>query len=163
MTVYADPPAPTAAGWFTRTEAWLDARGKGAWMALMVLGMVFFWPVGLAILFYMIWSKKMFANSCGSRRHRHAGFRQDAALSRRHGFRSSGNSVFDAYKADTLKRLMDEQEQFESFLERLRQAKDKSEFDQFMEDRMAAASEAPSEAEVEEDGGEDAVLKEPKK
>ncbi len=34
---------------------------------------------------------------------------------------------------------MDEQEQFEAFLERLRAAKDKSEFDQFMDDRADAA------------------------
>ena len=33
--------------------------------------------------------------------------------------RTSGNTAFDAYKADTLKRLMDEQEQFEAFLDRL--------------------------------------------
>ena len=33
--------------WFTRTESWLDARGKGAWIAAMVLGFIFFWPVHL--------------------------------------------------------------------------------------------------------------------
>jgi hypothetical protein len=32
----------------------MDRRGKGAWMAAMILGMIFFWPVGLALLFYMI-------------------------------------------------------------------------------------------------------------
>ncbi len=51
----------------------------------------------------------------------------------------SGNSAFDAYKADTLRRLEAEQEAFEQFLERLREAKDKSEFDQFMEDRERRA------------------------
>ena len=58
---------------------------------------------------------------------------------RRHGtmgaYRSSGNTAFDAYKADTLRRLEDEQEAFQEFLQRLRDAKDKSEFDQFMDDR----------------------------
>jgi hypothetical protein len=48
---------------------------------------------------------------------------------------SSGNTAFDAYKADTLRRLEEEQNNFESFLERLRDAKDKAEFDQFMDDR----------------------------
>jgi hypothetical protein len=52
----------------------------------------------------------------------------------------SGNSAFDAYKADTLRRLEQEQEQFESFLERLREAKDKAEFDQFMDDRDRRAA-----------------------
>ena len=50
-------------------------------------------------------------------------------------FKSSGNSAFDAYKADMLKRLQEEQDAFEEFLNRLRDAKDKAEFDQFMADR----------------------------
>lgn len=49
--------------------------------------------------------------------------------------RSTGNSAFDAYKADTLRRLEEEQDRFEAFLERLREAKDKAEFDQFMDER----------------------------
>ena len=121
-------------GWFTRAEAWLDERGKGAWIATMVVGFIFFWPVGLALLAYMIWSKRMFSKSCRT----HSGDHH-ARMSRRHGFRSSGNTAFDAYKSETLRRLMEEQEQFEAFLERLRAAKDKSEFDQFMDDRASTA------------------------
>ena len=48
---------------------------------------------------------------------------------------SSGNHAFDEYKAETLRRLEEEQKEFGSFLERLRFAKDKAEFDQFMADR----------------------------
>ena len=48
---------------------------------------------------------------------------------------SSGNRAFDEYRADTLKRLEDEQREFRDFLARLRQAKDKAEFDQFMAER----------------------------
>lgn len=55
----------------------------------------------------------------------------------RHAMKSSGNSAFDSYKAETLRRLEEEQTNFESFLERLREAKDKAEFDQFMEDRAS--------------------------
>ena len=44
--------------WFERSETWLDRKGKGVWIAAMVLGFIFFWPVGLALLAYMIWSKK---------------------------------------------------------------------------------------------------------
>ncbi len=51
------------------------------------------------------------------------------------GFRPSGNRAFDEYREETLRRLEDEEREFEDFLERLRQAKDKSEFDQFMADR----------------------------
>jgi len=118
-----------AQNWFARAEAWLDARGKVAWIAAMVLALILFWPVGLALLAYMIWSKRMFNGSCNKSRH-----------SARHTFRSSGNSAFDAYKADTLRRLEEEQEAFEAFLQRLRDAKDKSEFDQFMDDRARTAN-----------------------
>ncbi|MBL4627160.1 MAG: DUF2852 domain-containing protein [Roseicyclus sp.] len=120
--------AAEAQGWFSKAENWLDARGKGAWIVAMVLGFIFFWPVGLAFLAYMIWSKRMFNGSCKSRRHTHG-----------RNFRTSGNSAFDAYKTDTLRRLEDEQGAFESFLQRLRDAKDKSEFDSFMDDRKKAA------------------------
>lgn len=64
--------------------------------------------------------------------------------------KSSGNSAFDAYKADTLQRLEEEQDQFEAFLQRLREAKDKAEFDQFMEER----STMPAEETSEEDSAE---------
>lgn len=79
----------------------------------------------------------MFSNSCGYRSsHRHTA---------RMATKPSGNSAFDAYKAETLRRLEDEQESFEAFLERLRAAKDKSEFDQFMDERAKKASEEPKE------------------
>ncbi|WP_224814591.1 DUF2852 domain-containing protein [Hasllibacter sp. MH4015] len=48
---------------------------------------------------------------------------------------ASGNSSFDAYRATLLHRLEQEQGQFEGFLDRLRDAKDKREFDTFMDDR----------------------------
>jgi hypothetical protein len=122
--------------WFVRGETWLDERGKGAWIAVMILGFIFFWPVGLALLAYMIWSKRMFRGSCGHRGHSSSPM---GRMMRRHGVSTSGNSAFDAYKADTLRRLEEEQEAFEAFLQRLREAKDKSEFDQFLDDRAARA------------------------
>ncbi|MEL6807956.1 MAG: DUF2852 domain-containing protein [Pseudomonadota bacterium] len=120
---------PRSEGWFSRSERWLDDKGKGAWIAAMVLGFIFFWPVGLALLFYMIWSKRMFNKSCSSRR-------MSTTMTT---MRPTGNAAFDAYKSDTLRRLEDEQHNFEAFLERLREAKDKSEFDQFMDERAKAA------------------------
>ncbi len=122
-----------AVSWFTRATDWLDARGKGAWIAAMVLGFILFWPVGLAFLAYMIWSKRMFSNrtSMMSGRARHM------APAR---FRGTGNVAFDSYKADMLRRLEDEQDAFETFLQRLRESKDKAEFDQFMQDRETRAS-----------------------
>ena len=50
---------------------------------------------------------------------------------------TSGNRAFDEYKAETLRRMEEEQKEFGSFLERLRFAKDKAEFDAFMAERRA--------------------------
>ena len=47
----------------------------------------------------------------------------------------SGNHAFDEYRTETLRRLEDEQREFRDFLDRLRFAKDKQEFDQFMPER----------------------------
>jgi hypothetical protein len=136
--MYQADPSPAAFvrgenNWFRRSEDWLDARGRKAWIIAMVLGFILFWPVGLALLGYMIWRNKMFNQSCGNRRHEnhHRGRGRDYRMA----FGTSGNTAFDSYKADTLRRLEEEQQAFESFLQRLRDAKDKSEFDNFMEDR----------------------------
>ncbi|MFE3835639.1 DUF2852 domain-containing protein [Pseudogemmobacter sonorensis] len=153
---YRDPAEPGAGAsgifrWLRRAEAWLDARGTWAWIAAMVAGFIFVWPVGLALLAYMIWGKRMFGSACRSKRHnrRHdAGSTPfgarwsgiDAAL------RPSGNAAFDAYKSDTLRRLEEEQEAFEGFLQRLRDARDKQEFDRFMEDRAEAARRSGTDA-----------------
>ena len=108
--------------WAGEAQAWLDARGKGAWIAALVIALILFWPVGLALLLYMIWSNRM---SCSARHWSPTGTR----------FRPSGNSAFDAYRDATLKRLEDEQSAFQESLERLRKVKDQSEFDRFMDDR----------------------------
>ena len=113
-----------ATSWPSQAESWLDERGKGAWIVAMILGFIFFWPLGLALLIYMIWSKRMF-NRCGHSTRR----------TYKNSFKTSGNTAFDAYKADTLRRLEEEQDNFQAFLKRLRDAKDKIEFDQFMAER----------------------------
>ncbi|MBA99035.1 DUF2852 domain-containing protein [Sulfitobacter sp.] len=119
------PAFATGRNWLGRAEDFLDARGKAAWIAAMVVGFIAFWPVGLALLAYMIWSKRMFKSSSCAKR----------STVRNFGSRSTGNAAFDAYKADTLARLEEEQSNFEAFLARLREAKDKAEFDQFMAER----------------------------
>jgi hypothetical protein len=119
----------------------LDELGRPAWIALMILGFLAFWPLGLAILAFLIWSGRM---ACG----RHGNWdrkmtrMQDKMDRMRSNFggpmwgaRSSGNHAFDEYRASTIKRLEEEQQEFRDFLERLRFAKDKEEFDAFMNDR----------------------------
>src|SRR5277367_3468146 len=109
----------------------------------IVLGFILWWPVGLAILFYMIGSGRM---GCRSFRRNGnnpgnpwqggapwAGWKNWCGGERT--TQTSGNHAFDEYRAETLRRLEEEQKDFSAFLERLRFAKDKAEFDQFMTDR----------------------------
>jgi hypothetical protein len=123
-------------------------------IAFTVLGFIFWWPVGLAMLFYMIGSGRM---GCFGRRRR-AMFQQFAQeggpFSHWKSWASgpdgrqapgSGNRAFDEYKAETLRRMEEEQKDFGSFLERLRFAKDKSEFDAFMAERRARPPSPPAE------------------
>jgi len=60
---------------------------------------------------------------------------------------TSGNRAFDEYRSETLKRLEEEQREFKDFLARLRFAKDRAEFDQFMADRRRPPFEGEQHAE----------------
>ncbi len=111
----------------------LDDLGKPAWITVMVLGFVIFWPIGLAILAYLIWSGRMGCSRHSAGRWHNA--RSEWRSRRQRRKSESGNSAFDEYRQDTLRRLEDEQREFEDFLEQLRHAKDKAEFDDFMRDR----------------------------
>jgi hypothetical protein len=113
----------------------LDELGNPAWIALTVVGFVIWWPLGLIALGYLVGSGRMARwTGCGARRW------QQRPRGNPSGWwggwsTSSGNRAFDEYRAETLRHLEDEQREFKEFLERLRHAKDKAEFDQFMADR----------------------------
>jgi hypothetical protein len=137
-----------------RSDEWGHAWGHGyrpglwawhpAWIVLMVLGFIFWWPVGFAILAFTLWSRRM---SCWGG-HNYDRWQEKMERMRakmeRYGERyghggwagpSSGNRAFDEYRSETLQRLEEEQREFREFLQRLRLAKDKAEFDQFMAER----------------------------
>ncbi len=128
---------------------------KPLWVAAMILGFIFWWPIGLILLFTGMWSKRMGYWACG---HGYGGWQQQGSggwqqqggmppwahwksfwgcgTDRRPASgASSGNRAFDEYRAETLRRLEEEQKDFGAFLDRLRFAKDKAEFDQFMNER----------------------------
>jgi hypothetical protein len=115
-------------------------------IVLMILGFIFFWPIGLILLVAMLWSGRM---GCWGRR-RWAAYQGQANDGRGpaapwaawrnwcspdRAQASSGNRAFDEYRAETLRRLEEEQKEFGAFLDRLRFAKDKAEFDAFMAER----------------------------
>ncbi len=117
-------------GYYRRPMFW-----HPGWIVLMVLGFVFWWPVGLAILFFTLWARRM---SCWSGHgYEHWQSKMDRMREKMERFQggggwsgpSSGNRAFDEYRSETLHRLEEEQREFREFLKRLRMAKDKAEFD----------------------------------
>ena len=121
----------------------LDDIGKPAWIGLMIVGFFVWWPIGLVILGYLIGSGRMGCWMHGRegrwRQRMQQGMDQMRGGSGWWGGPnpgpSSGNRAFDEYRTETLRRLEDEQRDFFEFLNRLRHAKDKAEFDQFMAER----------------------------
>ena len=116
----------------------LDDFGKPAWIALTIVSFIIWWPLGLLVLGYLVGSGRMTRwMDCGARRWQHRAQWNSPNPGGWWGMRSasSGNRAFDEYRAETLRRLEDEQREFKEFLERLRHAKDKAEFDQFMAER----------------------------
>ncbi len=124
----------------------LDDIGLPAWIGVMVLGFIIWWPLGLATLAFLIWSGRMGCSARGSARWEHKMQRMQQKMDRMRSRMgegsqwwnhtpSSGNVAFDEYKAETLKRLEEEQQAFREFLDRLRMSKDRAEFDQFMAER----------------------------
>jgi hypothetical protein len=113
----------------------LDDLGTPAWIALIVVGFLLWWPLGLLALGYLVGSGRLgHWTGCGARRW------QQPAQNNPGGWwsarsTSSGNRAFDDYRTETLRRLEEEQREFKEFLDRLRHAKDKVEFDQFMDER----------------------------
>ena len=108
---------------------------------LIVAGFIIWWPLGLAALAYTLWSRNMGCLS-HDRHGRWADkmermqYKMERMRSRMEGrgyyAPSSGNRAFDDYRMETLRRLEEEQTEFKDFLDRLRHAKDKEEFDAFM-------------------------------
>jgi len=137
-------------------------------VALMILGFLWWWPLGLVMLGFIIMRRRrwrqfgaadgaMLDGNFGMQRWERKMARAQEKVDRVRGRMeryasaggwfapsTSGNDAFDEYRAETLKRLEDEQREFKGFLERLRVAKDRAEFDNFMADRRRRAEpEAP--------------------
>jgi hypothetical protein len=122
----------------------LDDLGKPAWIVLVLLGFIYWWPVGLATLAFLIGSGRMGSwKSVGMSRWR-GGMDQMRNAGTWWQPSRSGNQAFDEYRTETLRRLEEEQHEFQDFLRRLRQAKDKAEFDQFMAERRDRTGASPA-------------------
>lgn len=113
-----------------------------ATVALMVLGFVVFWPLGLAMLAYILFGEKFQSFK------REANRKADTAFAwcRTNSYSASGstgNVAFDDWRKAELERLDEERRrldemraEFDTYARELRRAKDQEEFDRFMRDRQ---------------------------
>lgn len=105
----------------------------GRWTPLSILavvaGFIVWWPLGLAALAYILWAGPVDTLlDDGARQLR-------GAFGTRNAPKGSGNAAFDAYKAETLRRLEAEQADFANYVNRLREARGREEFERFMAER----------------------------
>ena len=128
----------------------IDEFGKVGWITVVVAGFWLAWPVGLALLAFLAGSgrlREMRNTAPGTWFNLSGGGSTDGRWNAgwkapwgRPQAASSGNKAFDDYRDETLRRLEDEEREFQAFLDRLRKARDKSEFDAFMADRRNRSS-----------------------
>ena len=115
--------------------AWTPAT-----IALMVLGFVVFWPLGLAMLAYILWGDRLGEFKGNWRKSGKSLF--GSCCKRSHGFERTGNVAFDEWRSKELERLAEERRKleelradFDTYARELRRAKDQQEFDRFMAER----------------------------
>ncbi|MBO1257129.1 DUF2852 domain-containing protein [Alteromonas sp. 5E99-2] len=108
-------------------------------IAVTIVALNVFWPAGLALAVVLGW-RGGFAPGSGQSIDPAALSEAVKSLSPEATKRQSGNASFDRYRSEMMERLEEEQENFEDFLDRLRAAKDSTEFEQFMDDRAGRIS-----------------------
>jgi hypothetical protein len=118
---------------------------RGRWTALnivlTIIGFAVFWPLGLAMLAWIIWGDEIARKAENLKGQFHSLSERGSSAFRAGPFGQTGNVAFDEYRARELKRLEEERRkleemraEFESFLKELRRVKDQEEFDRFMQD-----------------------------
>ncbi|MGH6861790.1 MAG: DUF2852 domain-containing protein [Phyllobacterium sp.] len=121
-----------------------------ATIALMIIGFMLFWPLGFAMLAYILWGDRLegFKRDVNHKTDRFCGaFRRNkrSAHFGRDTF-GTGNAAFDDWRDKELERLAEERRkldemraEFEDYANELRRAKDREEFERFMAERNAVA------------------------
>ena len=128
------------------TTALIRPAWTPATIALMVIGFMVFWPLGLAMLAYIIWGDRLDGFKRDANRMTDgifAGCRRSADKAHRWGHSArTGNVAFDDWRDKELERLAEERKklddalaEFDEYARELRLAKDQEEFDRFMAHR----------------------------
>jgi hypothetical protein len=128
------------------TTAIIKPQWSPLTIGLMVLGFIVFWPIGLAVLGYILWGEKFGGSADKAQTYFNQAKSWCTSSSRKAGFEtgfaSTGNAAFDSYREEQLRRLEEERRRldeeidaFREHLANLRKARDREEFDRFMDER----------------------------
>ena len=128
----------------------LQSMIRPAWtpatIALTVAGFMIWFPLGLAMIAYILWGERLEAFKLEANRatddligtFKRAGGRHGTPAS----FGRSGNVAFDDWREEEMKRLDEERRrlarmetEFADYQRELRRAKDRTEFERFLRDR----------------------------
>jgi uncharacterized protein DUF2852 len=140
-----------------RSHACGGARWTPIELLAMILGFIVFWPIGLAILGFKIWQRKSGypgdLTTAAREKWHEARSAFGANWSGPRGFygRSTGNMAFDEWRAAEIARLEEERRkleeahrEFAAFVENIRRAKDREEFERFMSERRSRPAGGPT-------------------
>ncbi|HYC24778.1 MAG TPA: DUF2852 domain-containing protein [Roseiarcus sp.] len=139
-----------------RGRACVGARWTFVELLAMVLGFIVFWPIGLSILAFKVWQRK-------------SGYPGDLTTAAQEKWReargafqgwsgpwsaprgSTGNMAFDEWRSAEIARLEEERRkleeahrEFAAFVENIRRAKDREEFERFMNERRNRPAGGPT-------------------
>jgi hypothetical protein len=145
------------------TSALIRPAWTPATIALMVIGFMVFWPLGFAMLAYIIWGDRLDGFKRDVNRATDgifAGCRRSSDKAARwgHGSNRTGNVAFDDWREKELERLAEERRkldemltEFDDYARELRRAQDQDEVDRFMAQR--SKSPAPTTTDTTTKGG----------
>ncbi|MEL6946201.1 MAG: DUF2852 domain-containing protein [Pseudomonadota bacterium] len=146
------------------TQALIRPAWTPVTIAMMIIGFMIFWPLGLAMLAYIIWGDRLdkFKSDVNKATDKAA----DIFAKGPGSFTNSrtGNVAFDDWREAELKRLHEERmrldemrAEFDDYARELRRAKDQEDFDRFMADRakQVDGDTKPKAKRVKKSGGKD--------
>ncbi len=139
-----------------QTHAFSPHCSAGNWklseLVAMLVGFVFFWPIGLAVVLWKMWQKKqgyggdIFAFLREQTEAVRRGWNFEDRAPRYYSSGTSGNVAFDEWREAELARLEEERRKlaeaerdFARHIEELRRARDREEFESFMRNRRGGA------------------------
>ena len=118
------------------TQAMIRPAWTPATIGLMIIGFMVFWPLGLAMLAYVLWGDRLdtFKDDVNRKTDRAFGFCRGER-----GFSRTGNVAFDDWREAEISRIEEERrkldtmrQEFDEHLRELHRARDQKEFDEFM-------------------------------